>query len=91
MRSLERKFGAICRAVAVKVAEGHRVTKTEASSPEDPTQQEGKSRSSVSVGTLDWRKGEVQMCEPPIRELRSVPQCTLTVLPLPATCSGNVG
>uniref|UniRef100_A0A8C9Y2K5 Lon peptidase 2, peroxisomal n=1 Tax=Sander lucioperca TaxID=283035 RepID=A0A8C9Y2K5_SANLU len=91
VRSLERKFGAICRAVAVKVAEGHRVTKTEASSPEDPTQQEGKSRSSVSVGTLDWRKGEVQMCEPPIRELRSVPQCTLTVLPLPATCSGNVG
>uniref|UniRef100_A0A8C9XYM6 Lon protease homolog 2, peroxisomal n=1 Tax=Sander lucioperca TaxID=283035 RepID=A0A8C9XYM6_SANLU len=49
VRSLERKFGAICRAVAVKVAEGHRVTKTEASSPEDPTQQEGKSRSSVSV------------------------------------------
>uniref|UniRef100_A0A8D0CUZ8 Lon protease homolog 2, peroxisomal n=1 Tax=Sander lucioperca TaxID=283035 RepID=A0A8D0CUZ8_SANLU len=48
VRSLERKFGAICRAVAVKVAEGHRVTKTEASSPEDPTQQEGKSRSSVS-------------------------------------------
>uniref|UniRef100_A0A8C9XYV8 Lon protease homolog 2, peroxisomal n=1 Tax=Sander lucioperca TaxID=283035 RepID=A0A8C9XYV8_SANLU len=31
VRSLERKFGAICRAVAVKVAEGHRVTKTEAS------------------------------------------------------------
>ncbi|KAF1387237.1 hypothetical protein PFLUV_G00103280 [Perca fluviatilis] len=42
VRSLERKFGAICRAVAVKVAEGHRVTKTEASSPEDPTQQEDK-------------------------------------------------
>ncbi|XP_032378642.1 lon protease homolog 2, peroxisomal isoform X2 [Etheostoma spectabile] len=40
VRSLERKFGAICRAVAVKVAEGHRVTKTEASTPEDPTQQE---------------------------------------------------
>uniref|UniRef100_A0A8D0CX27 Lon protease homolog 2, peroxisomal n=1 Tax=Sander lucioperca TaxID=283035 RepID=A0A8D0CX27_SANLU len=40
VRSLERKFGAICRAVAVKVAEGHRVTKTEASSPEDPTQEQ---------------------------------------------------
>uniref|UniRef100_A0A8C9XYY0 Lon protease homolog 2, peroxisomal n=1 Tax=Sander lucioperca TaxID=283035 RepID=A0A8C9XYY0_SANLU len=52
VRSLERKFGAICRAVAVKVAEGHRVTKTEASSPEDPTQQEGKSRSSVSPGEV---------------------------------------
>ncbi|XP_028440779.1 lon protease homolog 2, peroxisomal isoform X1 [Perca flavescens] len=40
VRSLERKFGAICRAVAVKVAEGHRVPKTDASSPEDPTQQD---------------------------------------------------
>uniref|UniRef100_A0A4W6DGL0 Lon protease homolog n=1 Tax=Lates calcarifer TaxID=8187 RepID=A0A4W6DGL0_LATCA len=32
VRSLERKIGAICRAVAVKVAEGHRLTKTEARS-----------------------------------------------------------
>ncbi|KAM9351732.1 lon protease homolog 2, peroxisomal [Symphorus nematophorus] len=39
VRSLERKIGAICRAVAVKVAEGHRVTKTEAVTPEGPTQQ----------------------------------------------------
>ncbi|XP_029289974.1 LOW QUALITY PROTEIN: lon protease homolog 2, peroxisomal [Cottoperca gobio] len=39
VRSLERKFGAICRAVAVKVAEGHRVTKTVALTPEGPTQQ----------------------------------------------------
>uniref|UniRef100_A0A8C7H441 Lon protease homolog 2, peroxisomal n=1 Tax=Oncorhynchus kisutch TaxID=8019 RepID=A0A8C7H441_ONCKI len=30
VRSLERKIGAICRAVAVKVAEGHNVTKSEA-------------------------------------------------------------
>uniref|UniRef100_A0A673YNG8 Lon protease homolog n=1 Tax=Salmo trutta TaxID=8032 RepID=A0A673YNG8_SALTR len=30
VRSLERKIGAICRAVAVKVAEGHTVTKSEA-------------------------------------------------------------
>ncbi|KAI7802470.1 lon protease homolog 2, peroxisomal [Triplophysa rosa] len=29
VRSLERKFGAICRAVAVKVAEGHKVSKEE--------------------------------------------------------------
>ncbi|XP_044047921.1 lon protease homolog 2, peroxisomal isoform X2 [Siniperca chuatsi] len=42
VRSLERKIGAICRAVAVKVAEGHRVTKTEASNPEGPTQQRDK-------------------------------------------------
>uniref|UniRef100_A0A4W6DFI8 Lon protease homolog n=1 Tax=Lates calcarifer TaxID=8187 RepID=A0A4W6DFI8_LATCA len=35
VRSLERKIGAICRAVAVKVAEGHRLTKTEALIPEE--------------------------------------------------------
>ncbi|XP_070687319.1 lon protease homolog 2, peroxisomal [Pempheris klunzingeri] len=38
VRSLERKIGAICRAVAVKVAEGHRAAKTEALTPEGPTQ-----------------------------------------------------
>nr|XP_046251442.1 lon protease homolog 2, peroxisomal isoform X1 [Scatophagus argus] len=42
VRSLERKIGAICRAVAVKVAESHQVTKTEALAPECPTQQRGK-------------------------------------------------
>uniref|UniRef100_A0A7N6F5S7 Lon protease homolog 2, peroxisomal n=1 Tax=Anabas testudineus TaxID=64144 RepID=A0A7N6F5S7_ANATE len=31
VRSLERKIGAICRAVAVKVAEGHKVTKRDCS------------------------------------------------------------
>lgn len=43
VRALERKIAAICRAVAVKVAEGHKVTKTktEALSPKCPTQQEG--------------------------------------------------
>ncbi|XP_018559103.1 LOW QUALITY PROTEIN: lon protease homolog 2, peroxisomal [Lates calcarifer] len=39
VRSLERKIGAICRAVAVKVAEGHRLTKTEALIPEGPAEQ----------------------------------------------------
>lgn len=34
MRSLERKIGAICRAVAVKVAEGHKVSRAE--SPTEP-------------------------------------------------------
>uniref|UniRef100_A0A673YMP0 Lon protease homolog 2, peroxisomal n=1 Tax=Salmo trutta TaxID=8032 RepID=A0A673YMP0_SALTR len=33
VRSLERKIGAICRAVAVKVAEGHTVTKSETRHP----------------------------------------------------------
>uniref|UniRef100_A0A7N8XEI0 Lon protease homolog 2, peroxisomal n=1 Tax=Mastacembelus armatus TaxID=205130 RepID=A0A7N8XEI0_9TELE len=36
VRSLERKIGAICRAVAVKVAEGHRVPRSDASTPESP-------------------------------------------------------
>ncbi|XP_068459637.1 lon protease homolog 2, peroxisomal [Clinocottus analis] len=39
VRSLERKFGAICRAVAVQVAEGHRVDMTDAMTSECPTQQ----------------------------------------------------
>ncbi|KAM7396172.1 hypothetical protein PAMP_019234 [Pampus punctatissimus] len=39
VRSLERKIGAICRAVAVKVAEGHKVTDTEALTLEGQTQQ----------------------------------------------------
>lgn len=29
VRSLERKIGAICRAVAVKVAEGHKMSRSE--------------------------------------------------------------
>lgn len=47
MRSLERKIGAICRAVAVKVAEGQRVTKAEPLRPESLTQQGGISLSSL--------------------------------------------
>ncbi|XP_020559830.1 lon protease homolog 2, peroxisomal isoform X2 [Oryzias latipes] len=42
VRSLERKIGAICRAVAVKVAEGHRLPETDASSLETSPQQEDK-------------------------------------------------
>lgn len=42
VRSLERKIGAICRAVAVKVAEGHTVNKTEALIPEYPMQESDK-------------------------------------------------
>uniref|UniRef100_A0A4W5PC60 Lon protease homolog 2, peroxisomal n=1 Tax=Hucho hucho TaxID=62062 RepID=A0A4W5PC60_9TELE len=38
VRSLERKIGAICRAVAVKVAEGHYVTKSEAAPAESAPQ-----------------------------------------------------
>ncbi|XP_029613637.1 lon protease homolog 2, peroxisomal [Salmo trutta] len=38
VRSLERKIGAICRAVAVKVAEGHTVTKSEAAPAESTPQ-----------------------------------------------------
>lgn len=43
VRSLERKIGAICRAVAVKVAEGHKLSKTEPSSESETGQErEGK-------------------------------------------------
>ncbi|XP_036441176.1 lon protease homolog 2, peroxisomal isoform X1 [Colossoma macropomum] len=43
VRSLERKIGAICRAVAVKVAEGHKLSRTDSSSePGADQEQEGK-------------------------------------------------
>ncbi|XP_022605645.1 lon protease homolog 2, peroxisomal [Seriola dumerili] len=42
VRSLERKIGAICRAVAVKVAESHRVPKTETLIPDGPVEQRDK-------------------------------------------------
>lgn len=42
VRSLERKIAAICRAVAVKVAEGHGVAASEESSSECPEQQGGR-------------------------------------------------
>lgn len=56
MRSLERKIGAICRAVAVKVAEGHRAAKAEAPTPEGPTQQGGNEVTElrVPVGLFSW-------------------------------------
>uniref|UniRef100_A0AAY4BR20 Lon protease homolog 2, peroxisomal n=1 Tax=Denticeps clupeoides TaxID=299321 RepID=A0AAY4BR20_9TELE len=34
VRSLERKIGAVCRAVAVKVAEGHKISKPDPSGPQ---------------------------------------------------------
>lgn len=42
VRALERKIGAICRAVAVKVAEGHRATEKEDLKPDGATQQGGR-------------------------------------------------
>lgn len=42
VRALERKFGAICRAVAVKVAEGHRGTEKEDLKPGGETLQGGR-------------------------------------------------
>uniref|UniRef100_A0A8C7Z4E5 Lon protease homolog 2, peroxisomal n=1 Tax=Oryzias sinensis TaxID=183150 RepID=A0A8C7Z4E5_9TELE len=49
VRSLERKIGAICRAVAVKVAEGHRLPETDASTLETSPQQEGETTNSLDV------------------------------------------
>ena len=49
VRSLERKIGAICRAVAVKVAEGDKVMRSEASLAEGASQgvQDGGRRTSM--------------------------------------------
>lgn len=52
VRSLERKIGAICRAVAVKVAEGQRVTKAEPSRPGCLTQHRG-----ISLRSLGFLSG----------------------------------
>uniref|UniRef100_A0A665V1Z5 Lon protease homolog 2, peroxisomal n=1 Tax=Echeneis naucrates TaxID=173247 RepID=A0A665V1Z5_ECHNA len=41
VRSLERKIGAVCRAVAVKVAEGHPSIKTDTLIPAGPVEPEG--------------------------------------------------
>lgn len=57
MRSLERKIGAICRAVAVKVAEGHRANKTEALTHDGPEQQGGKSPSLSLCGPINTAGG----------------------------------
>uniref|UniRef100_A0AAR2LSJ4 Lon protease homolog 2, peroxisomal n=1 Tax=Pygocentrus nattereri TaxID=42514 RepID=A0AAR2LSJ4_PYGNA len=49
VRSLERKIGAICRAVAVKVAEGHKLSRTDSSSEPgagNNSEQEGKAEDS---------------------------------------------
>ncbi|KAK9958930.1 hypothetical protein ABG768_011027 [Culter alburnus] len=44
VRSLERKIGAICRAVAVKVAEGHKVSRAES-----PTEQHADQNTEIKV------------------------------------------
>lgn len=56
VRSLERKIAAICRAVAVKVAEGHGVTTAEELTSECPPQQGGR-RTGSSLTNI---KGEHQ-------------------------------
>lgn len=53
VRSLERKIGAICRAVAVKVAEGHKVSRAES-----PTEQHaGKTGTFSSYTSLLFTAG----------------------------------
>uniref|UniRef100_A0AAY4BQ55 Lon protease homolog 2, peroxisomal n=1 Tax=Denticeps clupeoides TaxID=299321 RepID=A0AAY4BQ55_9TELE len=41
VRSLERKIGAVCRAVAVKVAEGHKISKPDPSGPQHGPEEAG--------------------------------------------------
>lgn len=52
VRSLERKIGAICRAVAVKVAEGHKMSKQESSSHQQG-QLAGERAACCAVSTTD--------------------------------------
>ncbi|XP_066569579.1 lon protease homolog 2, peroxisomal [Amia ocellicauda] len=59
VRSLERKYGAICRAVAVKVAEGHKVAKAEHVPPgpdaagQEKVEAEGEGREDSLGGSAD--------------------------------------
>uniref|UniRef100_A0A665V1Z9 Lon protease homolog 2, peroxisomal n=1 Tax=Echeneis naucrates TaxID=173247 RepID=A0A665V1Z9_ECHNA len=53
VRSLERKIGAVCRAVAVKVAEGHPSIKTDTLIPAGPVEPEGGSQNTLlSAGVI---------------------------------------
>ncbi|MEQ2188596.1 Lon protease-like protein 2 [Goodea atripinnis] len=75
VRSLERKIGAICRAVAVKVAEGNRVPET-SSSGQEPQQEGGTLVVPFSVVTpLDLALG-VFMC-PQFSERLTLPGVAL--------------
>uniref|UniRef100_A0A672NXM8 Lon protease homolog 2, peroxisomal n=1 Tax=Sinocyclocheilus grahami TaxID=75366 RepID=A0A672NXM8_SINGR len=67
VRSLERKIGAICRAVAVKVAEGHKVSRAES-----PTEQHaGKTGTSSSHTSLLFTAGITPA--PPVSERLTLP------------------
>uniref|UniRef100_A0A665V1A8 Lon protease homolog 2, peroxisomal n=1 Tax=Echeneis naucrates TaxID=173247 RepID=A0A665V1A8_ECHNA len=52
VRSLERKIGAVCRAVAVKVAEGHPSIKTDTLIPAGPVEPEGGTQTLVRSQTM---------------------------------------
>ncbi|XP_036400127.1 lon protease homolog 2, peroxisomal isoform X2 [Megalops cyprinoides] len=63
VRSLERKIGAVCRAVAVKVAEGHKVCKPESPPPERaPSAGEAGERVGRGEESLD---GSTELALPP--------------------------
>ncbi|XP_037109920.1 lon protease homolog 2, peroxisomal [Syngnathus acus] len=55
VRSLERKIGAVCRAVAVKIAEGQTHSKSEELTPEDHTQQGEKAAPPAMPIIIDHR------------------------------------
>ncbi|XP_049928350.1 lon protease homolog 2, peroxisomal [Epinephelus moara] len=77
VRSLERKFGAICRAVAVKVAEGHRANKTEASTPEGPTQQGDKAAAPPEMPIVIDHVALKDILGPPLFEMEVSERLTL--------------
>ncbi|XP_011474660.1 lon protease homolog 2, peroxisomal isoform X1 [Oryzias latipes] len=76
VRSLERKIGAICRAVAVKVAEGHRLPETDASSLETSPQQEDKAAPPEMPIVID-QMALKDILGPPLFELEVSERLTL--------------
>ncbi|XP_031420232.1 lon protease homolog 2, peroxisomal isoform X2 [Clupea harengus] len=60
VRSLERKIGAICRAVAVKVAEGHKMSKQESSS-----HQQGQLAEEKETGGDEAQRESADLTAPP--------------------------
>lgn len=79
VRSLERKIGAICRAVAVKVAEGHRLPETDASSLETSPQQEGERQQTPQRFDQSWVQWALERRSD--KETRtSTPHCVDTLM-----------
>ncbi|XP_040018958.2 lon protease homolog 2, peroxisomal-like isoform X1 [Gasterosteus aculeatus] len=77
VRSLERKFGAICRAVAVKVAEGRRGAATDVSAAERPPQQGDKAAAPPEMPIVIDHVALRDILGPPLFEMEVSERLTL--------------